>query len=114
MGGLSLADDILESFDNHPPIMLPTGGFKVDLETDHLDDNVYRHLLYIRHFLWSLRSKSPHSSDSLEAEPPKVTPPLVLMDFKNSASAECQSYRSIVSFEFSWVGGYAKDNVGRW
>ncbi|KAL7979277.1 hypothetical protein Chor_015301 [Crotalus horridus] len=50
-------------------------GFKVDLETDHLDDNVYRHLLYIRHFLWSLRSKSPHSSDSLEAEPPKCFGP---------------------------------------
>ncbi|KAG8145723.1 hypothetical protein E2320_012212, partial [Naja naja] len=66
-----LSNDVLESFDNHPPIMLPTGGFKVDLETNHLDDNVYRHLLYIRHFLWSLRSKSPHSSDSLEAETPK-------------------------------------------
>uniref|UniRef100_A0A670YCC3 Rap associating with DIL domain n=1 Tax=Pseudonaja textilis TaxID=8673 RepID=A0A670YCC3_PSETE len=48
-------DDVLESFDNHPPIMLPTGGFKVDLETNHLDDNIYRHLLYIRHFLWSLQ-----------------------------------------------------------
>uniref|UniRef100_A0A670YCK4 Ras-associating and dilute domain-containing protein n=1 Tax=Pseudonaja textilis TaxID=8673 RepID=A0A670YCK4_PSETE len=57
-------DDVLESFDNHPPIMLPTGGFKVDLETNHLDDNIYRHLLYIRHFLWSLRSKSPHSIES--------------------------------------------------
>ncbi|XP_062820642.1 ras-associating and dilute domain-containing protein isoform X1 [Anolis carolinensis] len=65
-------DDILESFDNHPPIMLPSGGFKVDLEVDNLDDNIYRHLLYIRHFLWSLRSKSPHPRDSPEAEAPKT------------------------------------------
>ncbi|XP_053132164.1 ras-associating and dilute domain-containing protein isoform X2 [Hemicordylus capensis] len=61
-------EDILESFDNHPPIMLPSGGFRVDLEVEHLDDNIYRHLLYIRHFLWSLRSKSPHPSDSPEVE----------------------------------------------
>lgn len=52
--------------------MLPSGGFKVDLEVEHLDDNIYRHLLYIRHFLWSLRSKSPHPNDLPEAEPPKV------------------------------------------
>ncbi|KAJ6659705.1 hypothetical protein lerEdw1_018418 [Lerista edwardsae] len=65
-------DDILESFDNHPPIMLPSGGFKVDLEVEHLNDNVYRHLLYIRHFLWSLRSKSPQPADVPEVEPPKT------------------------------------------
>ncbi|XP_054849596.1 ras-associating and dilute domain-containing protein [Eublepharis macularius] len=65
-------DDILESFDSHPPIMLPSGGFKVDLETENLDDNIYRHLLYIRHFLWSLRSKSPHPSDLATAEAPKT------------------------------------------
>ncbi|XP_044289497.1 ras-associating and dilute domain-containing protein isoform X2 [Varanus komodoensis] len=65
-------DDVLESFDNHPPIMLPSGGFKVDLEVEHLDDNIYRHLLYIRHFLWSLRSKSPHLSDSPDTESPKT------------------------------------------
>lgn len=69
---LCLVDEVLESFDNHPPIILPSGGFQVDLEVETLDDNVYRHLLYIRHFLWSLRSKSPHAGDSLEPEPPKV------------------------------------------
>nr|XP_056722262.1 LOW QUALITY PROTEIN: ras-associating and dilute domain-containing protein [Euleptes europaea] len=70
--GAFRTDDILESFDSHPPIVLPSGGFKVDLEVEHLDDNVYRHLLYIRHFLWSLRSKSPYPGDSPEAEPPKT------------------------------------------
>ncbi|XP_061455649.1 ras-associating and dilute domain-containing protein isoform X4 [Rhineura floridana] len=65
-------EDVLESFDSHPPIMLPSGGFKVDLEAEHLDDNVYQHLLYIRHFLWSLHSRSPHPSDSPNAEPPKT------------------------------------------
>uniref|UniRef100_A0A7M4FDG7 Rap associating with DIL domain n=1 Tax=Crocodylus porosus TaxID=8502 RepID=A0A7M4FDG7_CROPO len=67
----SRTGEVLESFDNHPPIVLPSGGFQVDLEVETLDDNVYRHLLYIRHFLWSLRSKSPHAGDSLEPEPPK-------------------------------------------
>ncbi|XP_062359364.1 ras-associating and dilute domain-containing protein [Cinclus cinclus] len=56
-------DEMLESFDNHPPIILPSGGFKVDLEVETLDDNIYRHLLYIRHFLWSLQSRSPHTSE---------------------------------------------------
>ncbi|NXJ45202.1 RADIL protein, partial [Spizaetus tyrannus] len=65
-------DDMLESFDNHPPIVLPSGGFKVDLEVETLDDNIYRHLLYIRHFLWSLRSKSPHASEGPGSAPPKV------------------------------------------
>uniref|UniRef100_UPI00398E4F18 ras-associating and dilute domain-containing protein n=1 Tax=Pristiophorus japonicus TaxID=55135 RepID=UPI00398E4F18 len=50
-------EDILLSFDKYPPIVLPTSNFKVDLEAETIDDNMYRHLLYIRHFLWSLRSK---------------------------------------------------------
>ncbi|XP_067858993.1 ras-associating and dilute domain-containing protein [Heptranchias perlo] len=50
-------EDILLSFDKYPPIVLPTSNFKVDLEAETIDDNMYRHLLYIRHFLWSLRTK---------------------------------------------------------
>ncbi|KAF1623071.1 Ras-associating and dilute domain-containing protein, partial [Eudyptes chrysolophus] len=69
---LHLSDEMLESFDNHPPIILPSGGFKVDLEVETLDDNIYRHLLYIRHFLWSLQSKSPHTSEGPGSAPPKV------------------------------------------
>ncbi|NXK28275.1 RADIL protein, partial [Arenaria interpres] len=65
-------DEVLESFDNHPPIILPSGGFKVDLEVETLDDNIYRHLLYIRHFLWSLQSKSPHAGEGPCSAPPKV------------------------------------------
>ncbi|XP_057272827.1 ras-associating and dilute domain-containing protein [Pezoporus wallicus] len=64
-------DEMLESFDNHPPIILPSAGFKVDLEVETLDDNIYRHLLYIRHFLWSLQSKSPSTSDRPGSAPPK-------------------------------------------
>lgn len=66
------AEGMLESFDNHPPIILPSGGFKVDLEVETLDDNIYRHLLYIRHFLWSLQSKSPHGGEGPGSVPPKV------------------------------------------
>ncbi|NXG60782.1 RADIL protein, partial [Hemiprocne comata] len=69
---LHLSDEVLESFDNHPPIILPSGGFKVDLEVEMLDDNIYRHLLYIRHFLWSLQSKNPHNSEGPGLAPPKV------------------------------------------
>ncbi|KAM6299149.1 ras-associating and dilute domain-containing protein [Aegotheles albertisi] len=64
-------DEMLESFDNHPPIILPSGGFRVDLEVETLDDNIYRHLLYIRHFLWSLQSKSPQPSQGPGSAPPK-------------------------------------------
>ncbi|KFQ57009.1 Ras-associating and dilute domain-containing protein, partial [Pelecanus crispus] len=69
---LCLSAEVLESFDNHPPIILPSGGFKVDLEVETLDDNIYRHLLYIRHFLWSLQSKSPRTSEGPGSAPPKV------------------------------------------
>ncbi|XP_072205715.1 ras-associating and dilute domain-containing protein isoform X2 [Excalfactoria chinensis] len=69
-------DTVLESFDNHPPIVLPSAGFKVDLEVETLDDNIYRHLLYIRHFLWSLQSKSPHGSEGSCSAPPKSEPPI--------------------------------------
>ncbi|NXF29551.1 RADIL protein, partial [Nyctibius bracteatus] len=65
-------EEMLESFDNHPPIILPSGGFKVDLEVETLDDNIYRHLLYIRHFLWSLQSKSTHTSGGPGSASPKV------------------------------------------
>ncbi|XP_052535519.1 ras-associating and dilute domain-containing protein isoform X1 [Tympanuchus pallidicinctus] len=71
------ADAVLESFDNHPPIVLPSAGFKVDLEVETLDDNIYRHLLYVRHFLWSLQSKSPQGSEGPCSAPPKSEPPIV-------------------------------------
>ncbi|KTF73207.1 hypothetical protein cypCar_00028188 [Cyprinus carpio] len=54
--------DLLESFENHPPIVLPSAGFKVDLESDSVEDSIYRQLLYVRHFLWGLRSKSHPSN----------------------------------------------------
>ncbi|KFP21786.1 Ras-associating and dilute domain-containing protein, partial [Egretta garzetta] len=79
-------DEMLESFDNHPPIILPSGGFKVDLEVETLDDNIYRHLLYIRHFLWSLQSKSPHTSEEPGSAPPKVAS-ISLEGRKGGASA---------------------------
>ncbi|KAK1886901.1 Ras-associating and dilute domain containing protein [Dissostichus eleginoides] len=50
--------DLLESFENHPPIVLPSGGFRVDLESECVEDSIYRQLLYIRHYLWGLRTKT--------------------------------------------------------
>ncbi|KAB5523240.1 hypothetical protein PHYPO_G00150220 [Pangasianodon hypophthalmus] len=60
--------DLLESFDNHPPIVLPSAGFKVDLESECVDDSIYRQLLYIRHFLWGLRTKTHGSTDRQEVQ----------------------------------------------
>ncbi|KAK5865793.1 hypothetical protein PBY51_020035 [Eleginops maclovinus] len=50
--------DLLESFENHPPIVLPSAGFRVDLESECVEDSIYRQLLYIRHYLWGLRTKT--------------------------------------------------------
>ncbi|XP_029924292.1 ras-associating and dilute domain-containing protein [Myripristis murdjan] len=50
--------DLLESFENHPPIVLPSAGFKVDLDSECVEDSIYRQLLYIRHYLWGLRTKT--------------------------------------------------------
>lgn len=60
---LCVTVDLLESYDNHPPIVLPSAGFKVDLESECVDDSIYRQLLYIRHFLWGLRTKTQGSTD---------------------------------------------------
>uniref|UniRef100_A0A8D2JNR7 Ras-associating and dilute domain-containing protein n=1 Tax=Sciurus vulgaris TaxID=55149 RepID=A0A8D2JNR7_SCIVU len=56
------AEDVLESYENPPPIVLPSEGFQVDLEADCPHDSVYQHLLYVRHFLWGLRPGSPGSA----------------------------------------------------
>ncbi|KAB1263274.1 Ras-associating and dilute domain-containing protein [Camelus dromedarius] len=72
------SEEVLESYENPPPIVLPSEGFQVDLEADCLDDSIYQHLLYIRHFLWSLRSKpSPGGGPAQPACPegPCLTSP---------------------------------------
>ncbi|XP_016518540.1 ras-associating and dilute domain-containing protein isoform X2 [Poecilia formosa] len=50
--------DLLESFENHPPIVLPSSGFRVDLDSECVEDSIYRQLLYVRHYLWGLRTKT--------------------------------------------------------
>ncbi|KAK7929369.1 hypothetical protein WMY93_005764 [Mugilogobius chulae] len=56
--------DLLESFENHPPIVLPSSGFRVDLDSDCVEDSIYRQLLYIRHYLWGLRTKTHSHSNA--------------------------------------------------
>ncbi|XP_070316585.1 ras-associating and dilute domain-containing protein isoform X2 [Odocoileus virginianus] len=51
------SEEVLESYENPPPIVLPSEGFQVDLDAECPDERVYQHLLYIRHFLCSLRSQ---------------------------------------------------------
>ncbi|XP_077426666.1 ras-associating and dilute domain-containing protein isoform X3 [Vanacampus margaritifer] len=59
--------DLLESFENHPPIVLPSGGFGVDLDGERVEDSVYRQLLYVRHFLWGLRAKTHANANAAHA-----------------------------------------------
>lgn len=54
---MPLPEEVLESYENPPPIVLPSEGFQVDLDAECPDDRVYQHLLYIRHFLCGLRSQ---------------------------------------------------------
>ncbi|XP_020032633.2 ras-associating and dilute domain-containing protein isoform X1 [Castor canadensis] len=61
------SEDVLESYENPPPIVLPSEGFQVDLEAECPDASVHQHLLYIRYFLWSLRG--PGSPGSGPAQP---------------------------------------------
>ncbi|XP_029997576.1 ras-associating and dilute domain-containing protein isoform X2 [Sphaeramia orbicularis] len=56
--------DLLESFENHPPIVLPSAGFRVDLDSECVEDSIYRQLLYIRHYLWGLRTKTQTHSNT--------------------------------------------------
>ncbi|XP_042596124.1 ras-associating and dilute domain-containing protein isoform X5 [Cyprinus carpio] len=67
--------DLLESFENHPPIVLPSAGFKVDLESDSVEDSIYRQLLYIRHFLWGLRTKTHSSNGCADRQDAQREPP---------------------------------------
>ncbi|XP_037669865.1 ras-associating and dilute domain-containing protein isoform X2 [Choloepus didactylus] len=50
---------VLESYENPPPIVLPSGGFQVDPEADCVDDSLYQHVLHLRHFLQGLQSQGP-------------------------------------------------------
>ncbi|XP_061626345.1 ras-associating and dilute domain-containing protein isoform X3 [Phyllopteryx taeniolatus] len=59
--------DLLESFENHPPVVLPSGGFGVDLDGERVEDSVYRQLLYVRHFLWGLRAKTHANTNTTYA-----------------------------------------------
>ena len=66
------SEDILESYENPPPIVLPSEGFQVDLEADCLDDSIYQHLLYLRHFLWGLRSQPSPRGGTPQPQGPEV------------------------------------------
>lgn len=67
--------DLLESFENHPPIVLPSAGFKVDLESDCVEDSIYRQLLYVRHFVWGLRTKTHPSNGCTDRQDAQREPP---------------------------------------
>ncbi|XP_048408684.1 ras-associating and dilute domain-containing protein isoform X2 [Stegostoma tigrinum] len=93
-------EDILLSFDKYPPIVLPTSNFKVDLEAEAIDDNIYRHLLYIRHFIWSLRTKSQPTNGC------SVTEELQQLSSHNPATP----YSPKILDQQSWQSNYLNNN----
>uniref|UniRef100_A0A8C4H5I0 Ras-associating and dilute domain-containing protein n=1 Tax=Dicentrarchus labrax TaxID=13489 RepID=A0A8C4H5I0_DICLA len=64
--------DLLESFENHPPIVLPSAGFRVDLDSECIEDSIYRQLLYIRHYLWGLRTKTQTHTNTPSVQKPST------------------------------------------
>ncbi|XP_061444612.1 ras-interacting protein 1 [Rhineura floridana] len=50
--------DIFESFTDHPPLILPCDGFRLRLSEPVSDDNLHRHLVRMRRFLWELERES--------------------------------------------------------
>ncbi|XP_052514363.1 ras-associating and dilute domain-containing protein [Budorcas taxicolor] len=51
------SEEVLESYENPPPIVLPSEGFQVDLDAEYPDERISQHLLYLRRFLCGLRSQ---------------------------------------------------------
>ncbi|XP_038618316.1 ras-associating and dilute domain-containing protein isoform X2 [Tachyglossus aculeatus] len=96
-------EEVLESYDNHPPIVLPSAGFKVDLEVDYLDDNIYRHLLYIRHFLWSLQSRDTNASGLPELE--SLKGPRLMVPEGSTEDWGCLGPGDSDPLDFRQVGG---------
>lgn len=70
-------EEVLESYENPPPIVLPSEGFQVDLDAECPDERVSQHLLYLRHFLCGLRSQPGPSGAPARPEGLQVpgTPP---------------------------------------
>lgn len=93
--------DLLESFENHPPIVLPSAGFRVDLDSECVEDSIYRQLLYVRHYLWGLRTKTQthgsgpaavhtHSNGTNTADWPDVQVGHTLVSSRSLARRCCQ------------------------
>ncbi|KAK1802540.1 hypothetical protein P4O66_004195 [Electrophorus voltai] len=80
--------DLLETFENHPPIMLPSAGFKVDLESECVEDSIYRQLLYIRHFLWGLRTKTHPANGNTDRQEVQCSHGQTLFQ-REPAQAQC-------------------------
>lgn len=61
------AEDVLESYEHPPPIVLPSSGFQVDLDSVVTDERLSRHLLALRRFLRGLRNQAPEDTEVLAA-----------------------------------------------
>ncbi|XP_014351310.1 ras-associating and dilute domain-containing protein [Latimeria chalumnae] len=60
-------DDILESFDNHPPLILPCSNFQLGLDKPVNDQSLQQHLKQIQEFLQSLK-ESPADADHCQKQ----------------------------------------------
>ncbi|XP_069760837.1 ras-associating and dilute domain-containing protein [Narcine bancroftii] len=103
-------EDILLSFDRYPPLVLPTSNFKVDLDAETVDDNMYRHLLYVRHFLWSLRTKF-HSTNGCAVTKEMQTEFPVYDHCHELSSGNLDTYRSLKMFDQQSGQNHINDNL---
>lgn len=56
---LPVAGDILESFDNHPPLILPSHTFHLELGKPVVDSGLFRQLQKMQEFLRNLPVTDP-------------------------------------------------------
>ncbi|MGH0114522.1 UNVERIFIED_CONTAM: hypothetical protein FKN15_019662 [Acipenser sinensis] len=77
--------DVLESFDNHPPLILPCSSFHIELGRPIQDLRLPSQLSRIREFLCSLKQSSPvHSQQEVPLAVESVTSASCTSSMKNS------------------------------
>lgn len=62
--GFFFIADILENFDNHPPLILPSSTFHLELSKPITDPALFEQLSHLQDFI----SRLPHSETQVKAE----------------------------------------------
>lgn len=71
---LSAAADILESFDNHPPLILPSSTFHLELGKPLVEPALFEQLSRLQEFIRQLPHSEPQAGADLEEQVSSLTP----------------------------------------